>query len=128
MKIKLLSFCALLVLSGSCFAMMRSARVPMRRVAVPSRAHAQVAQIKARYALPNARLATELVSRMTSEQLLTHLKHQELCFKVAKNIKASAEAKKQLKEMAKQLAKTSVKPLIAGYVSMNNTDVGPELF
>lgn len=130
MKIKLLFFCtSLLVVSGQINAMMRSARMPKRKAAAPSRAFAEVAHIQEKYRLPNARPGTERIAHMSREQLLTHLKHQELCWKVAKNIQASTCAKQMIKETVLNAAKTSIKPMMAAAVTMNSAhDVGPEMF
>lgn len=128
MKIKLL-FCAILV-SAPCIAMMRSVRMPILKSAkMPVRNYSHLANIKAKYFLPNAQPRTTLISRMTREQLSTPLKHQELCFKLSKNIQASVDARKQLQKETAQCAKISLKSLAAGLVAVNGgNDVGPELF
>jgi L-lactate utilization protein LutC len=120
---------AILATSVSCQAMMRSVCMPKRKAVAPSRSFADVAHIQEKYRLPNARPGTERIAHLSREQLLTHLKHQELCFKLSKNIKASTSAKQMIKETVLNAAKTSIKPMVAGAVTMNSAhDVGPELF
>lgn len=120
---------AILAASVSCQAMMRSARMPKHKAAAPSGTFTDVAHIQEKYRLPNPRPGTERIAHLSREQLLTHLKHQELCWKVAKTMQASAYAKQMIKETVLNAAKTSIKPMVAGAVTMNSAhDVGPELF
>jgi hypothetical protein len=120
----------ILTLAGSSglYAMMRVGRKPVRTPVV-TRAYSEIAQIKSKYALPKACPSHIPVARLTREQLMTHLKHQELCWKVAKTMQASDVAKQMIKETVLNAAKTSIKPMVAGAVTMNSAhDVGPELF
>lgn len=129
MKIQLLVFFSALLAISACPAMLRSARMPVLRAArVPLRNHVRVAHIKARYPLPNARPETELVSRMTREQLVTQLKYQELCWKMHRSDEADSAARNYLKNTTKQLAKSSLKPLIAGFLTYNcPNDIGTNI-
>lgn len=129
MKIKLLLFCASLVaLSGQINAMMRSGRLPVRRPQ-PTRSYSDIAHIQARYSLPKPCPASTPVAQLSRDQLVTHLKHQELCWKVAKTMQASDSAKQMIKQTVLNAAKTSIKPMLAAAVTMNSAhDVGPEMF
>lgn len=128
MKMKLFIFCtSLLALTGQINAMMRAGRMPVRRPVV--RNYSEIAHIKSKYSLPRTCPANQPVAELTREQLITHLKHQELCWKVAKNRQASVSAKKMIKETVLSAAKTSLKHGLAAIMALNSgNDVGPELF
>ncbi|GMU18851.1 MAG: hypothetical protein AMXMBFR12_00430 [Candidatus Babeliales bacterium] len=125
MKIKLVLFCASqLVASGQMNAMMRSGRVPVRRP-VAIRNYCQVAHIQAKYALPKACPPHMPIAELAREQLVTHLKHQELCWKAGKFHEVSKDARKQVVKQAAELVKISVMHGLAAKLAANSgNDVG----
>lgn len=129
MKIKLLFYCLpALAITAQAGAMVRSGRMPMR-APLATRSYSDIAHIKSKYALPKACPSHTPVAELSREQLLTHLKHQELCWKVAKTMQAADSAQRMIKETALNAVKTSIKPMLAAAVTMNSAhDVGPEMF
>lgn len=123
MKKLLLLPLSLLAVSANLQCMWRVRQAP--KIARPANAapkfHApvsceKVAQIKKQYPLPNALSGSQQVHKLTAPQIKTHLRYDELCYKISMGAGECERAKDQVKSASKKLAVTCLAPVVASVI------------